>query len=152
MQWLLVLRPYLSPKGITVEPEGHMAADKRADISVAMPARKVPCELKGDYHPDLWTAADKQPEALYSRDPESKGFGVYGVFWFGDKRPVPISKHPYGLSRPHSAAELEQMLRDRIPADRRNRLNVQCHLTSASTHRGFRAAATNIWRATVEVA
>jgi len=34
-----------------------MAADKRADISVAMPARKVPCELKRDYHPDLWTAA-----------------------------------------------------------------------------------------------
>src|SRR5260370_29253432 len=117
-----------------------------------MPARKVPCELKRGYHPDLWTAADKQLEALYSREPESKGFGVYGVFWFGDKLPVPIPKHPDGLSRPHSAAELEQMLRDRIPADRRNRLNVQRHLTSASTHRGFRAAATNIWRATVEVA
>jgi hypothetical protein len=28
-----LLRPALAPKGITVEPEGHMVADKRADIS-----------------------------------------------------------------------------------------------------------------------
>jgi hypothetical protein len=35
-----LLRTALAPKGITVEPEGHMVADKRADISVAMPGRK----------------------------------------------------------------------------------------------------------------
>jgi hypothetical protein len=38
-----LLRPALAPKGITVEPEGHMLADKRADISVAMPTRKILC-------------------------------------------------------------------------------------------------------------
>jgi hypothetical protein len=41
-------RTALLPLGITVEPEGHMAADKRADISVAMPCRKILCELKLD--------------------------------------------------------------------------------------------------------
>jgi hypothetical protein len=46
------------------------------------------------------------------------------VFWFGDKRPSPMPKHPDGLAPPKSAAELEQFLRDRIPADRRNRLVV----------------------------
>ena len=34
-----------------------MAYDKRADIMVAMPARKILCELKRDYHSDVWTAA-----------------------------------------------------------------------------------------------
>jgi hypothetical protein len=119
-----LLRPVLAPKGVTVEPEGHMVADKRADISVAMPGRKILCELKRDYHADLWTAADQQLERFYAHDPEAKGFGIYGVFWFGDKRPSPIPKHPDELQLPKSAAELEQMLRDRVAADRRTRLAV----------------------------
>jgi hypothetical protein len=119
-----LLRPALAPKGITVEPEGHMVADKRADISAAMPGRKILCELKRDYHADLWTAADQQLERFYAHDPEAKGFGIYGVFWFGDARASPMPKHPDGLKLPRSAAELEQMLRDRVPADRRSRLAV----------------------------
>jgi hypothetical protein len=119
-----LLRPALAPKGITVEPEGHMVADKRADISAAMPARKILCELKRDYHADLWTAADAQLERFYAHDPEAKGFGIYCVFWFGDRRPRPIPKHPDGFNPPRSAPELEQMLRERMPADRRNRLAV----------------------------
>jgi hypothetical protein len=82
-----MLRPAMALQGIAVEPEGHMVADKRADISVAMPGRKILCELKRDYHTDLWTAADEQLERFYAHDSEAKGFGIYGVFWFGDKRP-----------------------------------------------------------------
>jgi hypothetical protein len=119
-----LLRPALAPKGITVEPEGHMVADKRADISAAMPCRKILYELKRDYHADLWTAADQQLERFYAHDPEAKGFGIYGVLWFGDKRPSSIPKHPDGLKAPKSAAQLEQMLREHIPADRRSRLAV----------------------------
>jgi hypothetical protein len=119
-----LLRPVLAPEGIIVEPEGHIVADRRADISVAMPGRKILCELKRDYHADLWTAADGQLERFYAHDPEAKGFGVYGVFWFGDSRPSPMPKHPDGLERPKSAVELERMLRDRVPADRYHRLAV----------------------------
>jgi predicted NACHT family NTPase len=119
-----LLRPTLAPKMITVEPEGHMAADKRADISVAMPGRKVLCEWKRDYHAGLWTAADQQLERFYVHDPDAKGFGIYGVLWFGNKRPSPMPKHPDGLEPPKSAAQLEQMLRDRIPRDRRTRIAV----------------------------
>jgi len=39
-----------------------MLADKRADISVAMPGQKILCELKRDYHDELWTAAEVQLE------------------------------------------------------------------------------------------
>jgi len=117
-----LLRPILAPLGITVEPEGHMVADKRADISVAMPGRKILCECKRDYHADLWTAADQQLERFYAHDPEARGFGVYCVLYFGSKRPSSIPKHPDGLEPPESAAKLEHMLRDRIPLDRRARL------------------------------
>jgi hypothetical protein len=118
-----LLRPNLAPLGIMVEPEGHMATDKRADISAAMPGRKILCELKRDYHADVWVAAELQLER-YTRDPEAQGFGVYGVFWFGDKRGHEIPAPPGGLARPPSAAKMEKMLRERIPAERKNRIAV----------------------------
>jgi len=119
-----LLRPPLASKGIIVEPEGHMFSDKRADIAVAIHGRKILCELKRDYHDDLWTAADQQLERFYAHDPEAKGFGIYGVFWFGSSRPSHMPRHPAGLATPESSADLEQMLRDRVPMDRRHRIAV----------------------------
>ena len=119
-----LMRPSLLPLGITVEPEGHMVADKRADIFVAMPARKILCELKRDYHAEVWTAIEGQLERFYAHDPDAKGFGVYCVFWFGDKRPYPIPARPNGMGRPQSAAEMEQMLVNLMPYDMRQRLAV----------------------------
>lgn len=118
------LRPRLSPHGISVEPEGHMVGDKRADISVAMPGRKILCELKRDYHPDVWTAAENQLDRFYAHDPEAGGFGVYLVFWFGRKRPSPIPAVPGGRPRPNSPEEMELILRNMLPADYRNRIAV----------------------------
>ena len=114
------LRSTLAPLGISVEPEGHMAGDKSADISVAMLGRKILCECKRDYHTDVWVAAKGQLDRYYAHDPEAKGFGVYCVFWFGEKRPTPIPKPPRDLPRPKSAAEMENMLRDLMPADMRS--------------------------------
>jgi predicted NACHT family NTPase len=119
-----LMRPSLQPLGITVEPEGHMVADKRADISVTVPSVKILCELKRDYHAEVWTAIEGQLERFYTPDPEAKGFGVYGVFWFGDKRPSPIPAPPGGQNRPQTAAEMEQMLIDLIPQDMRKRIAV----------------------------
>ena len=101
-----------------------MVADKRADISAAMPRRKILCELKRDYHADVWTAADGQLERYYAHDPEAKGFGLYVVFWFGDKRSSAIPAPPHGMPRPGSAAQMEQMLRDLIPREKQSRLAV----------------------------
>lgn len=119
-----LLRPGLMPLGITVEPEGHMAANRSADISVAMPGRKVVCELKRDYHTDVWSAAEGQLDRFYTSDPEAKGFGVYGVFWFGEKRPSVIPAPPKGMSRPGSAAEMVEMFRELIPREKQSRLAV----------------------------
>ena len=115
---ITLLRQRLAPLGISLEPEGHMAGDRRADISAVMPARKILCEIKRDYHPDVWTAPDGQLERFYTHDPEALGFGIYLVFWFGDGRPSAIPLPPDGQLRPMSAAEMEAMLRARLPADR----------------------------------
>jgi hypothetical protein len=121
---IMLMRPSLLPLGITVEPEGHMARDKRADISVAMPGRKILCELKRDYHAEVWTAMEGQLERFYAHDPEAKGFGIYCVFWFGAKRPRTIPNPPKGLTPPQSAAEMEQMLKDMLRENMKNRLAV----------------------------
>jgi glutamyl-tRNA synthetase len=118
------LRTHLAPLGISVEPEGHMVGDKRADISVAMPGRKVLTELKRDYHADVWTAAEQQLDRFYVHDPEAGGFGIYGVFWFGEKRPSRIPAPPGGRDRPDSAEEMESMLRDLMPPSFRRRIAV----------------------------
>jgi predicted NACHT family NTPase len=121
---LALLKPLLLPLGVTAEPEGHMVGDKRADVSVAMPGRKILIELKRDYHAEVWTAVEGQLERYYAHDPEAKGFGVFCVFWFGDKRPSAIPVPPGGLARPRSASEMEQMVRDLMPPDHRSRLAV----------------------------
>ncbi len=119
-----LLRPVLLPLGVTVEPEGHMVADKRADISAAMPGRKILCELKRDYHAEVWTAITGQLERFYAHDPEAKGFGIYVVFWFGAKRPRQIPTQPNGMQPPKTAAEMKGMLQSLLPEDMRRRLSV----------------------------
>ncbi|SRR6266436_3552200 len=89
-----------------------------------MIGRKILCELKRDYHAEVWKAPVEQLERFYAHDPESKGFGIYGVFWFGDKRPSPIPPPPNGLSRPTSAKEMEDMQRALLPEDLRTRISV----------------------------
>ncbi|GAB0116346.1 NACHT domain-containing protein [Acidisoma sp. 7E03] len=121
---ITLLRPVLSPLGLTIEPEGHMVADKRADISVAMPNRKILCELKRAYHAEVWTAIEGQLERFYAHDPEAKGFGVYVVFWFGTQRAKQIPAPPNGMHRPTKPAEMEAMLQSLLPEDMRKRLSV----------------------------
>ena len=118
------LRAGLQPLGVIVEPEGHMAGDKRADISVSLPRQKIPVELKRDYHADVLNAAETQLDRFYTRDPDASGFGVYGVFWFGSKRPGRIPPAPGGEPCPRSPAEMETMLRALIPATKQSRIAV----------------------------
>jgi hypothetical protein len=121
---ITLLRPGLLSIGVVLEPEGHMVADKRAYISASMPGRKILCELKRDYHREVWTAIIGQLERFYAHDPEAKGFGIYVVFWFGTGRSTPLPRHPKGLEPPKTAAEMEAMLQALLPDDKRRRLTV----------------------------
>lgn len=117
-----LLKTRLDPLGIIVEPEGHMVADKRADITAALPGRKLILELKRDIHAELWSAPATQLDRFYTRDPEASGYGVFGVFWYGEHRQGTVPKHPKGNTAPKSALELETMLNDIIAAEQRSKL------------------------------
>jgi hypothetical protein len=119
-----MLQARLRPLNITVEPEGHMAADKRVDVSIALNHRKTLMELKRDYHPDVWRAHQTQLDRLYTSDPDASGYGVYGVFWFGSQRPRRMPSRPDGGSAPSSASEMQEILTELIPPEKREKLSV----------------------------
>jgi hypothetical protein len=118
-----LLRPRLLKFGAMAEPEGHMAADRRTDIAVSMPGMKVVIELKRDSHGEVWSAAETQLDRFYTRDPEAKGFGIYGVFWFGGNRKGKLKPAPDGVIPP-TAAAMADALRDRLPEKTRARIDV----------------------------
>lgn len=98
----------LRPEGIDLTPEGHMANDKRADISATLNGMRVPIEIKGQWHKDLWHAADTQLDRLYASDYAAEKRGIYLVFWFGAEVPgnkAAIAPGP-GRRRPKSAEAL----------------------------------------------
>jgi hypothetical protein len=118
------LKDRLRPLGIEALPEGHYADNKRADIRISyttpQTSMAIPIEVKRDSHPDLWTAMTDQLIALYTREPEAKGRGIFLAFWFGGKgMPTP----PTG-SRPTSAEELEAQLLAIRPPDKRELISV----------------------------
>jgi hypothetical protein len=119
-----MLQARLRPLNVTVEPEGHMAGDKRVDVSVALDHRKTMMEWKRDYHPDVWHAYESQLDRLYTPDPDASGYGIYGVFWFGSRRPRRMPARPDGGRPPESAAEMQNILTEMISAEKREKLGV----------------------------
>lgn len=114
-----LLRSRLSPHEVIVEPEGYMVAD----IVIMRGAKsKVVIELKRDYHSEVWRAMNNQLDRLYTRDPNTDGYGVYGVFWFGSNRPTHIPLPPNSIPRPTSAQQMEDVLFDLVPPDKKTKI------------------------------
>lgn len=109
---------------ITIDPEGHMANDKRADIVVVLPGMKLVFELKRDYHKDVWAAIQTQLERLYTRDPAANGFGIYLVFWFGNARGAALPKPPTTFDRPKTAEEMQGILQSLVAVNQREKIGV----------------------------
>jgi hypothetical protein len=119
-----LLRAKTIVQSVVLEPEGHMAADKRADIVALLPGMKLVLELKRDYHSEIWIAIQAQLERFYTRDPEAKGYGIYVVLWFGSKRTSTISLPPIPFTRPDSAGEMQEILQALIPKEKRDKIGV----------------------------
>ena len=73
------------PEGVDAQPEVQYANDKRADMRIAFQNFQVPVEIKKNCHRNLWSAMHKQLIQQYVRDPATDGYGIYLVFWFGEK-------------------------------------------------------------------
>ena len=112
------------PPSIRFEPEFHMPDQKRADIAAIRNAIGLPVEIKGQWNDDLWTAPIDQLDAKYTCDWRAEGFGVYIVLWFGNVPEKRLKAHPDGLPRPATPKALRRMLIDRLPEDRRSRIDV----------------------------
>lgn len=108
---------------IDVLPETQHANQKRADIAVRYPtlALSLPIEIKRSHHDDLWSAISNQLIPKYSLDPDSDGYGVFIVFWFGAgylKKPSDKDKAP------ETAEQLENMLFDAMGIAERKKIKV----------------------------
>ena len=75
------------PNDVLCEPEGHLVGDRRTDIRCTFGKMMLPIEVKGQWHKDLWHAADTQLSKYYSTDWRAERRGIYIVLWFGKSVP-----------------------------------------------------------------
>ena len=110
------------PDDVDAQPEGQYANDRRSDIRVAYGAAfNVPVEIKKNEHRDLWTAIHNQLIKYYVSDPNTGGFGIYLVFWFGPeftKTPPPQGR------RPETAIDLKERLEATLSEEQKRRITV----------------------------
>ena len=94
------------PRGIDAQPEGPYASDKRSDMRVAYSDFNLPVEVKKNTHRDLWSAPRMQLISKYTSDPDTEGYGIYLVFWFG----AALTQAPAAGPRPATPEELRRQL------------------------------------------
>ena len=108
------------PQGIDAQPEGQYANDTRADIRVSYEDLQVPVEIKKSMHRDLWSACKDQLIKLYTSAPDTDGYGIYLVFWFGKDRTQP----PPSGTIPDNAEELKKRLEATLSPDEARKISV----------------------------
>ena len=108
------------PQGVDAQPEGHYANNKRADIRVFYGGFQVPVEIKKNTHRDLWSALRNQLMAKYTSAPETDGYGIYLVFWFGKQ----YTQAPPSGQRPADAEELKERLEATLSSDEARKISV----------------------------
>ena len=114
------LQNRLEQLDIDAQPEGQYANDKRSDIRVYFGGSNVPVEIKKNIHRDLWSALRNQLIAQYTIDPNTDGYGIYLVFWFGKDRTPP----PPSGTRPTNAEELKKRLEATLSPDEARKISV----------------------------
>ena len=102
------------------EPEVQNIGNTRTDICVAYPGFQVPVEIKKNSHQELWSSLRNQLIAKYTIDPNTDGYGIYLVFWFGKERTQPS---PSG-TRPTNAEELKERLEATLSPDEARKISV----------------------------
>jgi hypothetical protein len=107
---LLLLRQ--GSTGIIFTPEAHVAADKEVDIACSIGTLRLPIEVKGQWHRELWRAADRQLARLYSEDWRADGHGIYLVLWFGNQvtENKRLRSPGRGIDSPPTPEQLREML------------------------------------------
>ena len=108
------------PPGIGAEPEGQYANAKRSDIRVACAGFNLPVEVKKNTHRDLWSAPRMQLISQYSSDPDTEGYGIYLVFWFG----AALTQAPAAGPRPATPEELRRQLEATLTDEESRKISI----------------------------
>ncbi|NOT73386.1 MAG: hypothetical protein HOP08_00560 [Cyclobacteriaceae bacterium] len=80
-----LLTPYLEKFRVRCYTEGTMPEGQRCDFLNSLNLIDLPVEIKGQWHPDIWTGALSQLET-YSKMYRANGYGIYLVLWFGQTK------------------------------------------------------------------
>lgn len=102
---------------IDAKGEVSYADNKRADIMVSFKDFNIPIEIKKDANRHLLPALQEQLIKKYVRDPGTGGFGIYLIFWFGDKKSI-------GRTKIESAKQLQSKLQAMLTQEVRQRIHV----------------------------
>lgn len=82
----------LESRSIMITPEHQMMGGKRSDFTAAViingKRKLLVAEVKGQWHPELYTAAKAQLHERYSIHQDAEEQGIYIVLWFGGSEVV----------------------------------------------------------------
>lgn len=113
---------------IKFSPEKHLGDDRETDIACEIGDLHLPIEVKGQWHPELWRAADSQLQSQQAVDHRAEGFGIFLVLWFGETGDVKKLVGPprgSGVAKPKTPLELEQALRAKSKAARAGQVEIK---------------------------
>lgn len=108
------------PDEVDAQPEGQYTNDKRSDIRIACRNFQVSVEIKKDSHGDVWSALQNQLIERYTRDPDTGGYGIYLIFWFGKKKTPP----PPSGGRPANPGDMKEKLEAALSPDQARKISV----------------------------
>lgn len=111
---------------IKFTPEKHLGGDREGDIACEYGAWHLPIEVKGQWHNDLWSAADAQLAAQQASDHLAQGYGIFLVLWFGPNgKPLKGPPRGSGVKPPKTTVELEAALSRHSPAVQSGKIRVK---------------------------
>lgn len=118
------LRWRMTSLNLPVVIEHHMADSNRCDFTVSAMIggrrRLLVVEVKGQWHPEVYTAAAAQLSQRYSSHQEAEQQGIYLVFWFGPATKV-ADRLRHGVT---TAVELQEKIRGEMPEELRGLVDV----------------------------
>lgn len=118
------LRLRLENQQVNIMREGYMKDNNRCDLVFSKlingKTKILPVEVKGQWHPKLYSAFDSQLERLYTIHPDADGQGIYLVLWFGkDEMVAKLKKHKI-----NNAKELYLEIQKQMSEELKKRLDV----------------------------
>ncbi|MBY5660451.1 NACHT domain-containing protein [Rhizobium leguminosarum] len=118
------LKPRMTAMNMPVVIEHHVAGSNRCDFTVSAMIegrrRLLVIEAKGQWHPELFSAASAQLNERYASHQDAERQGIYLVFWFGPKVKV-ADRVGHHIS---TARELRDRIEDEMPAELKPFINV----------------------------